>query len=279
MTKQYIELSKRILSEGVLVKNTRTGTSCLTTINADFVYDVGAGEYPLVTTRKAPTKLPVAELLGYLRGYTSAADFRAIGSRSWDMNANETKAWLDNPNRKGVDDLGKVYGAVAKDFGGIDLFKKVYNNLKNGIDDRGEIITYWKPDDFDKGCLRPCMHSFQFSLLDGVLYLNATQRSVDVPLGLVANMQQCYLFLAIMAQITGHKAGKVFHKMVNVHIYDNQIGLMEDQVKREIYPSTAKITINPMIQTLEDLQTWVTTDDFIVSDYESHHTIKYPFSA
>lgn len=274
---QYLKLGERILNEGVIVENKRTGVKCLTVINADLEYDVGMMNYPLVTTRKAPVKLAIAELLGYFKGYTSAADFRSLGSRSWDMNANENEAWLNNPNRKGHDDMGKVYGAVGHDFGGIDLFRKVYENLKNGIDDRGEIITYWKPDDFDKGCLRPCMHSFQFSLLGDRLYLNATQRSCDVPLGLVANMQQCYLLLALMAQITGHRPGKVFHKIVNAHIYLNQVELFRQQMVREPL-QTPTLFINPEIKTLDDVIDWVTVDDFRLMGYEHHDPIQYPFS-
>jgi len=84
--------------------------------------------------------------------------------------------------------------------------------------------------------------------------------------------------LAIFAQITGHKAGKAFHKIVNNHIYEDQLELMRDvQLKREPLPHP-KLTINPDIKTLEDLQTWVTMDDFEIDDYQFHKSIKYPFS-
>jgi thymidylate synthase len=42
---------------------------------------------------------------------TSAADFRALGCKVWDQNANENAQWLANPFREGVDDLGPIYGA------------------------------------------------------------------------------------------------------------------------------------------------------------------------
>ena len=62
--KQYRELCKRILNEGVMVHNERTGKGVLTVVNADLEYNVGAGEFPLVTTRKAYYKPAIAELLG-----------------------------------------------------------------------------------------------------------------------------------------------------------------------------------------------------------------------
>lgn len=78
------------------------------------------------------------------------------------------------------------------------------------------------------------MYSHHFSLLGDTLYLNSTQRSCDVPLGLNFNMVQVYVFLAIMAQITGKKPGLAYHKIVNAHIYEDQLELMRDvQLKRE----------------------------------------------
>lgn len=281
--KQYLDLCQRIIDEGVEISNERTGKKCLTVINADLVYNVDQGEFPLITTRKSFWKSAIAELLGYIRGYDNAADFRKLGTKSWDANANENAAWLANPHRKGEDDMGFVYGAVGRNFpkpdgGSVDLLKGIVEDLKKGIDNRGEIYTFYHPGAFHLGCLRPCLHSHQFSLLGDTLYLNSTQRSADVPLGLNWNMIQCYTFLALMAQITGHKAGKAYHKIVNAHIYDDQLELMRDvQLKRTPFPSP-KLIINPEIKTLEDLETWVTVDDFEVIGYECHEGIKYPFA-
>ena len=81
-----------------------------------------------------------------------------------------------------------------------------------------------------------------------------------------------------MAQITGHKAGVAYHKIVNAHIYEDQLELMRDvQLKREPF-AAPKLEINPDIKSLEDLETWVTMDDFAVHGYEHHPAIAYPFS-
>lgn len=281
--KQYLDLCQRIIDEGVWVDNERTGKRCLTVINADLTYNVGAAEFPLVTTRKSYYKSAIAELLGYIRGYDNAADFRRLGTKTWDANANLNEAWLNNPYRKGEDDCGFIYGKVGRNFpkpdgGSLDLLRKIYDDLKAGRDDRGEIYTFYHPGAFHMGCLRPCMYSHHFSLLGDTLYLNSTQRSCDVPLGLNFNMVQVYFFLAIMAQITGHKSGLAYHKIVNAHIYEDQLALMRDvQLKREPF-SSPTLNINPDIKTLEDLETWVTVDDFEVVGYESHPPIAYQFS-
>jgi thymidylate synthase len=281
--KQYLELCQRIIDQGSWVENKRTGKRCLTVINADLEYDVGNNQFPLITTRKSYWKSAIAEILGYIRGYDNAADFRALGTKTWDANANENEQWLANPFRKGADDMGRVYGVQGRswlkpDGGHLDQLKRIVDDLSQGIDDRGEILTFYNPGEFDRGCLRPCMHTHTFSLLDDTLYLTSYQRSCDVPLGLNFNQVQVFAFLAIMAQITGHKAGTAYHKIINAHIYEDQFELMRDvQLKRHPF-SSPQLKINPEIKTLADLETWVTMDDFEVIGYQCHEAIKYPFS-
>lgn len=281
--KQYLDLCQRIIDEGQWVENKRTGVRCLTIINADLEYDVANNQFPLITTRKSFYKAAIAELLGYLRGYSSAAQFRDIGCNTWNANANENQAWLNNPNRKGEDDMGRVYGVQGRswrrpDGTYLDQLQKVISNLSVGIDDRAEIITFYNPGEFELGCLRPCMHTHTFSLLADTLYLTSYQRSCDVPLGLNFNQIQCFVLLALIAQITGHKPGKVYHKIVNAHIYENQLSIMRDiQLKRAPY-SLPQLRINPDIKTLKDIESWVSSNDFEVIGYQFHDAIKYPFT-
>jgi len=280
---QYLDLCQRIIDQGKWIENERTGKRCLTVINADLEYQVGDNAFPLITTRKSYWKSAVAEFLGYIRGYDNAADFRKLGTKTWDANANLNDSWNNNPHRKGEDDMGRVYGiqgrAWAKPDGGVvDQLQKVVDNLSRGVDDRGEIISFYNPGEFHMGCLRPCMHTHNFSILGDTLYLTSFQRSCDVPLGLNFNQVQVFAFLALMAQITGKKPGVAYHKIVNAHIYEDQLALMRDvQLARE--PLAApKLTINPDIKSLKDLETWVTMDDFEVEGYEHHDPIQYPFS-
>ncbi|MDD9890748.1 MAG: thymidylate synthase [Gammaproteobacteria bacterium] len=281
--KQYLALCQRIIDEGNWIENKRTGKNCLTVIDADLTYDVANNEFPLVTTRKSFWKAAIAEFLGYIRGYDNAADFRALGAKTWDANANDNEAWLNNPARKGEDDMGRVYGVQGRrwqkpDGSTLDQLRKIVDNLSDGFDDRGEILTFYNPGEFELGCLRPCMHTHTFSLLGDTLYLTSYQRSCDVPLGLNFNQCQVFWFLAIMAQITGHKPGKAYHKIVNAHIYEDQVELMRDvQLKREPF-DPPKLHINPDIKSLEDIETWVTMEDFSVEGYQYHDAIAYPFS-
>lgn len=278
----YLELCKRIISEGEWVYNSRTGKRCLTVINADFEYDVSDHQLPVLTTKKVAWKPAIAEMLGYLRGYTSAAQFRALGCNTWNANANENAAWLTNPYREGVDHLGRCYGAQGRDWRNpenksIDQLRMVYEDLRNGIDNRSEIVTFWNPGERDRACLNACMHTHTFSILNGKLYLTSYQRSDDVPLGHAFNQIQVAWLLIVMAQITGLKPAKAFHKIVNAHIYEDQLPGIQSQLERE--PRDAPhLRVNPNIRTLEDLETWVTLDDFELVGYDPHPPIKFPFA-
>ena len=281
--KQYLALSQRIIDQGSWVENKRTGKKCLTVVNADLSYDVANNQFPIITTRKSFWKAAIAELLGYLRGYDNAADFRKLGTKSWDANANENEDWLSNPARKGKDDMGRVYGVQGRswrkpDGSRLDQLRKVVDNLSNGIDDRSEILTFYNPGEFDLGCLRPCMHTHTFSLLENTLHLTSYQRSCDVPLGLNFNQIQVFTLLALMAQITGKTPGIAYHKIVNAHIYEDQLDLMRTvQLKREPF-QPPQLHINFDIKALEDIESWVTLDDFTVEGYRHHDPIVYPFS-
>jgi len=281
--REYLDLCKRIVDSGHWIENQRTGKRCLTIINADLTYNVADNQFPLVTTRKSYWKSAIAELIGYLRGYSNAADFRALGTKTWDANANQNRAWLNNSYRKGEDDMGRVYGVQGRswqkpDGGAIDQLRKIVDDLSNGVDDRGEILTFYNPGEFHMGCLRPCMHTHTFSLLGDTLYLTSYQRSCDVPLGQNFNQIQVFTFLKLMAQITGKQPGEAYHKIINAHIYEDQLELMRDvQLKRTPY-SPPQLHINPDIKTLEDIETWVTLDDFEVTGYKHHDPISYPFS-
>lgn len=179
--------------------------------------------------------------------------------------------------------MGRVYGVQGRAWRRpsgepLDQLRKLVDNLTSGIDDRGEILTFYNPGEFELGCLRPCMHTHTFSLVGDELFLTSYQRSCDVPLGLNFNQVQVFTLLALIAQITGHRPALAYHKIVNAHIYEDQLALMRDvQLKREPFPSP-QLEINPEIRSLEDLETWVSLEDFKLVGYQCHDPIEYPFS-
>lgn len=105
---QYLDLVRTILDTGTWQEN-RTGIRTISVPGAMMRFDLQQG-FPAITTRKLAFKAAVGELVGFLRASRSAADFRALGCKVWDQNANENAQWLANPYRTGTDDLGDVYG-------------------------------------------------------------------------------------------------------------------------------------------------------------------------
>ncbi len=107
--KQYLDLVRTILETGSWQEN-RTGLRTISIPGAMLRFDLAGGKFPALTTRKLAFKSAMGELVGFLRACHSAADFRALGCKVWDKNANENAQWLANPYRTGPDDLGEVYG-------------------------------------------------------------------------------------------------------------------------------------------------------------------------
>lgn len=280
---QYLDLCRRIIETGTWVTNTRTGKRCLTVIDASLTYDCRGHRIPLLTTRKVPWRSAVAEILGYWKGFDSAAQFRELGCPTWDANANHNRQWLANPHRKGTDDMGRSYGPQIRrwqtpDGREIDQLRKVYDDLRHGIDDRREIITFHNPGEEDRMCLPACMHTHTFSILNGMLHLTSYQRSSDVPLGQVFNQIQVAWLLLVMSRITGLKPGFAYHKIVNAHIYEDQLDILRTQhLTRTVQHPSPILTIAPHIKTLEDVDRAV-VDDFAVVDYQHQGRIEYPFS-
>ena len=106
--KAYLDLVQSIFDQGSWQDN-RTGVRTLSLPGACLRFDLRAG-FPAVTTKRLAFKSAMGELIGFLRGADSAAQFRALGCKVWDQNANENAHWLANPHRSGPDDLGPVYG-------------------------------------------------------------------------------------------------------------------------------------------------------------------------
>ncbi len=106
--KQYLDLVRDVIENGTLQEN-RTGVRTIALPGAMLRFDLQKG-FPAITTRKLAFKSAIGEMVGFLRGVKNAAQFRELGCKVWDQNANENAQWLANPFRQGHDDLGEIYG-------------------------------------------------------------------------------------------------------------------------------------------------------------------------
>ena len=237
----YLDLLERVLVEGKL-KHNRTGVPTFMVEGAMLQFDLSEG-FPAVTTKKLAFNAVKGELIGFIRGVTSAADFRALGCNVWNANANENADWLKNPHRKGEDDLGRVYGAQWRDWicdGSsihLDQLELALHKLIHQPDDRRNIVTAWNPGELHKMALPPCHMLFQLlaDKGDGTVSMTMYQRSCDLFLGIPFNIASYALLLELICAATGYKPGKLIMFLADAHIYVNHMDQCMEQVKRQPY--------------------------------------------
>lgn len=264
----YLDLLQLVLDTGVEQEN-RTGITTFMIPGAMLKYDLREG-FPICTTKQTAFKAVKGELIGFLRSYTNAADFRALGCSVWDKNANSPgkdgfpNAWLSNPNRKGVDDLGVIYGSQWRHWKGgvkaikadpvsndgknitfnadleydeIDQVQEVLLKLRDNPTDRRMIINAWNPSEFKKMSLVPCHVLYQFIAepKSKLLHLCMYQRSCDLGLGVPFNISSAALFLSLISKLSGFTAGTFTHFLADAHIYVSHIEALKVQLTRKPY--------------------------------------------
>lgn len=196
------EMMAEVAETGFDQFNARTGKVCRAKVGHQVEFDLSEG-CPAVSSKKLFVNSAIGELCGFFRGYTNAADFRKLGCKIWDDNANLTPAWLANPYRGGiVDNLGPIYGAqwtawrafreqdlrdqvmvnhllkegfslVAQN-GDLGIFKKLINQLENALktiitdpSNRRIIISGWNVGELDMMALVPCHMDYRFTVFEG----------------------------------------------------------------------------------------------------------------
>lgn len=280
--KQYLDILRKILHEGTDADN-RTGIPTRFIHGTFLEFPLKAG-FPAVTTKKLAIKSCIGEMIGFLRGYDNAAKFRELGSNVWNDNANRNESWLKNPYREGEDSLGRIYGVQARQWrlphaGGlhIDQLKSVVESLQKKEDNRRLIVSHWNPCELNQMALAPCHILYQFGIEEGRLNLGLWMRSWDWILGGPFNIAGYAWLLSVIAKITDLEPGKLIMFGFNVHVYHNHLEAGQIQLTREPYP-LPKLEMNPSIRTLKDLETWVTPEDFHLSNYQHHPAIKVPMA-
>ena len=173
--KQYLDLVRTILETGTWQEN-RTGIRTISMPGAMLRFDLQQG-FPAVTTKKLAFKSAIGEMIGFLRASRSAADFRELGCKVWDANANENPQWLANPYREGPDDLGGVYGVQWRQW---PAYKILAEDASARIEDaraRGyRIVTRFEEDGVPKVLLYKAIDQLR-QCLDTIMR-NPTDRRI-----------------------------------------------------------------------------------------------------
>lgn len=258
--KQYHELLRRVLSEGV-EKTDRTGTGTISVFGHQMRFNLEHG-FPLLTTKKLHLKSIIYELLWFLQGDTNVKYLQDHGVRIW----NE---WAGPDG-----DLGHIYGYQWRSWpdykgGSIDQISEVIETIRKNPDSRRIIVSSWNVGDLENMNLPPCHAFFQFYVADGRLSLQLYQRSADIFLGVPFNIASYALLLQMMAQVTGLQAGDFVHTLGDAHIYLNHQEQVNTQLAREPR-ELPRMLINPEVKSIFDFK----YEDFELTGYDPHPHIK-----
>lgn len=274
----YFELVERILKDGVQ-KGDRTGTGTLSVFGHQMRFDLTGGSIPMLTSKKMHIRSIIHELLWYLAGDTNVKYLQDNGVRIW----NE---WADANG-----DLGPVYGAQWRSWKrysemgnkegqpvvtcreeSIDQIGQVIETLRTNPNDRRMIVSAWNVADIPDMRLPPCHLLFQFWSNNGKLSCQLYQRSCDVGLGVPFNIVQYSILTHMIANVVGMEAAEFIWTGGDVHIYNDHVDALSEQIFREPYPS-------PFLRLpkRDNINDYV-YDDFVIEGYESHPAIKMEVS-
>ncbi|MGF0320082.1 thymidylate synthase [Nocardia fluminea] len=258
---QYEDLLRHVLERGT-PKADRTGTGTRSIFGHQLRYDL-AESFPLITTKRVHMKSIAYELLWFLRGDSNVSWLREHGVTIWDE-------WAD---AKG--ELGPVYGVQWRswptpDGTHIDQIAQVLHTLRTDPDSRRMIVSAWNVADLDKMALAPCHAFFQFYVADGKLSCQLYQRSADLFLGVPFNIASYALLTLMVAQQTELEPGEFIWTGGDVHIYDNHVDQVREQLTREPYPFPT-LHLRPATSLFD-----YAYEDIELSGYRHHPGIKAP---
>jgi thymidylate synthase len=94
---------------------------------------------------------------------------------------------------------------------------------------------------------------YQISNRGGKLDLLLYQRSCDYFLGVPFNIASYALLCVILAKVLGLKPGKFIHVYGDIHIYENHIAQVKEELKRKPKPFP-KVRINGNVKNLRDFK-------------------------
>lgn len=95
------------------------------------------------------------------------------------------------------------------------------------------------------------------------------QRSSDLFLGVPFNIASYALLTIVLAKIAGLEPGEFIHTFGDVHVYQNHIEQVKEQLKRKPRPFP-KVTIDPSVKKLEDFH----PDKVFLEDYDPYPAMK-----
>jgi thymidylate synthase len=260
---QYEGLLRHVMTRGV-AKSDRTGTGTRSVFGYQLRYPLAQG-FPLVTSKRVHFKSVAVELLWFLRGESNIAYLHEHGVTIWDE-------WADPDG-----ELGPVYGVQWRswptpDGRHIDQISRLLDGLRTNPDSRRHVVSAWNVAELESMALPPCHAFFQFYVADGRLSCQLYQRSADLFLGVPFNIASYSLLTHLVAQQVGLEVGDFVWTGGDVHIYDNHVAQVTEQLSRDPYPFPT-LHVDPAPSLFEYRYA-----DLHVEGYRSHPALRAPIA-
>ena len=302
---QYLDLLKDILDNGVKQTDRGTGVITHSVFGWQMRFDLSEG-FPLLTTKKVYWKGVLYELYWFLSGQSNIKYLVDNNVHIWDdypykkyrelMEKNEApkmtkdefiaRVSADAEFAKKHGDLKRIYGEMWRRWPTrtgrtIDQVKWMVNELKEDPDCHNALVNSWNPEYLytmaspeDASRFPICHNMYQCNIKNGRLSLQLYQRSADIFLGVPFNIASYALLAMIFAQITGNACGEFIHTFGDVHIYDNHIEAVKEQLSREpkAFPT---VKIDDSVKDIDQFR----PEQVTLEGYDPHPAIKAELKA
>ena len=295
---QYLELGKEILKESVKQVDRGTGVITHSVFGVRHVYDLAEG-FPLLTTKKVYWNGVLQELYWFFSGQTNIKYLVDNNVHIWDdypykiykeknpktkLTKDELIEKIRNDSKfaKKWGELPRIYGEMwrkwptRKKGRTIDQLQWVVDELNSDPNAHNAIVTSWNPEYLYKMATKEdasrfpiCHNMYQLSNRGGKLDLLLYQRSCDYFLGVPFNIASYALLCVVLAKVLKLKPGRFIHVYGDIHIYDNHIEQVKEEIKRKPKPFP-KVTIKGKIDKLEDFK----PEMVVLEGYNPHPSIK-----
>ncbi|KKS90076.1 MAG: thymidylate synthase [Candidatus Levybacteria bacterium RIFCSPHIGHO2_02_FULL_39_36] len=295
---QYLDLGREILKNGI--KQVDRGTKVATTsvFGVRHEYDLSES-FPLLTTKRVYWNGVLHELYWFFSGQTNIKYLVDRNVHIWDdypfkkfkiknqkskITKEEfiEKIGTNSKFARRWGELPRIYGEMwrkwptRKKGRTIDQLQWVVDELRQDPNAHNAIVNSWNPEYLytmatreDASLFPICHNMYQVSNRNGKLTLLLYQRSCDFFLGVPFNIASYALLAVVLARILELKPGKFIHVYGDIHIYENHIEQVKEQLKRKPRPFPT-VRIVGKLNKLEDF----TPDKVILEDYDPYPPIK-----
>ncbi len=294
---QYLDLGREILKTGIKQVDRGTGVGDLSVFGRQIRFDLSKG-FPLLTTKRVYWNGVIQELYWFFSGQTNIKYLVDNNCHIWDdypykvyreknpktkMTKDEfiQKIREDSKFAKKWGELPRIYGEMwrkwpTKSGRTIDQLQWVVDELKADPNAHNAIVTSWNPEYLytmatkaDASRFPICHNMYQVSNRHGKLSLQLYQRSCDYFLGVPFNIASYSLLALVLAKVLKLEPGEFVHTYGDIHIYENHIEQVKEQLKRKPRPfPTVKIV--GKLNSLKDF----TPDKVVLENYDPYPTIK-----